>query len=507
MLDLVGFDAWPATYCIHQAAAGWLVDQTCWWNCLIVFWNFDFLWQAFSIFAPSGKKVACATACHSAHEASFAASCIAQKTYSMARANTLKLPGFPKFDSVVQEISNQKEIEAPQYEVCVGLANGLLAVKENLIEYWSKDDNLFSTEMAALVKAHNKKYNPKGVKRGSSQPAATQECQPAKKVKVEASVKPLEKESEMQDKSLGDEWSFLLFRMCFGGGFNRLVLIFCIYHFWGLLSLAELLAWFMIGTKSPCSFIWRKRLRRRMLPWKLHLPSSLDLEVESMLRALKLGTSWVMLLGDGWISSWPRDRRVSLQRRTNDWLITSGRLICLGKFLGFWIGSFLFWVFVVAYFWLIISHSLPLSKVITFNEMLATLQNMGEINLKVSTHVSDKQEGGGVLFRSEKTVCFALDPPKEGKKKKANMGFSFLLSWSVLSKIFTSFRSRYQLTFQCQVIFSLQNLYHCFHPLQVSSSATTFGSKINLGKLRTSQNIKVIWRMRLGGRTIFEIHN
>lgn len=29
MLDLVGFDAWPATYCIHQAAAGWLVDQTC----------------------------------------------------------------------------------------------------------------------------------------------------------------------------------------------------------------------------------------------------------------------------------------------------------------------------------------------------------------------------------------------------------------------------------------------------------------------------------------------
>ena len=139
------------------------------------------------------------------HEASFAASCIAQKTYSMARANTLKLPGFPKFDRVVQEISNQKEIEAPQYEVCVGLANGLLAVKENLIEYWSKDDNLFSTEMAALVKAHNKKYNPKGVKRGSSQPAATQEGQPAKKVKVEDSVKPWEKESEMQDKSLGDE--------------------------------------------------------------------------------------------------------------------------------------------------------------------------------------------------------------------------------------------------------------------------------------------------------------
>ena len=35
MLDLVGFDAWPATHCIHQAAAGWLVDQTCWSNLLM----------------------------------------------------------------------------------------------------------------------------------------------------------------------------------------------------------------------------------------------------------------------------------------------------------------------------------------------------------------------------------------------------------------------------------------------------------------------------------------
>lgn len=47
------------------------------------------------------------------------------------------------------------------------------------------------------------------------------------------------------------------------------------------------------------------------------------------------------------------------------------------------------------------------------------LQNQGEINIKISTHVCDKQEGGSVLLRSEKAVCFALDPIKEGKKKKA----------------------------------------------------------------------------------------
>ena len=80
----------------------------------------------------------------------------------MARANTLKLPGFPKFDSVGQEISNQKEIEAPQYEVCVGLANGLLAVKENLIEYWSKDDNLFFNRDGGLGESPQQKVQSQG---------------------------------------------------------------------------------------------------------------------------------------------------------------------------------------------------------------------------------------------------------------------------------------------------------------------------------------------------------
>ena len=84
--------------------------------------------------------------------------------------------------------------------------------------------------------------------------------------------------------------------------------------------------------------------------------------------------------------------------------------------------------------------------------MLAALQNMGEINLKVSTHIADKQEGGGFLFRSEKTVCFALDQPKESKKKKANVGFSvrkFVRSCflEVFCQNFMSFRSHYQLTF------------------------------------------------------------
>ena len=123
----------------------------------------------------------------------------------MARSSALQLPGFPKFDSVVQEMNNTKEITPPDYEVCVALANGGLAVRENLIEYWSKDEHLFNAEAAHLLKEHNKKYNPKGIKRGVSEQGAaagTTGEQPLKKVKVEASVKTADHESQMGDKCL-----------------------------------------------------------------------------------------------------------------------------------------------------------------------------------------------------------------------------------------------------------------------------------------------------------------
>lgn len=87
----------------------------------------------------------------------------------------------------------------------MALANGGLAVRENLIEYWSKDEHLFNAEAAHLLKEHNKKYNPKGIKRGVSEQGAaagTTGEQPLKKVKVEASVKTVDHESQMGDKCL-----------------------------------------------------------------------------------------------------------------------------------------------------------------------------------------------------------------------------------------------------------------------------------------------------------------
>ena len=124
----------------------------------------------------------------------------------MARANSLRLPGFPKFESVVKELSNKKELETPQYEVSVPLGNGCLAIKEALIEYWSKEENLFSTEMASVVKDHNAKYNPKGIKRGSTATSSRSngaDEHPAKKAKVETSVKSVDHEASIADKYLG----------------------------------------------------------------------------------------------------------------------------------------------------------------------------------------------------------------------------------------------------------------------------------------------------------------
>ena len=97
---------------------------------------------------------------------------------------------------------------------------------------------------------------------------------------------------------------------------------------------------------------------------------------------------------------------------------------CGGRYV--WLDDLVWWWLVVVggdnYVVVICRDALVLAKVISFKGLTKTLQNLGEINVKVSTHVTDKQDGGGSVFRSEKVVCFVLDPPKEPKKKKAGHG-------------------------------------------------------------------------------------
>ena len=220
LMDLLGYDAWPATHALLQSAAG---QSSCSWfswtiktNILHCGFKNSFL-KKLTIekhkkitvvhtlwFNLAGKRVACGTACHTQHEAQFCSTAISQKAYSMARAGSLRLPGFPNFESVVEEMNNAKEVVTPQYEVTVPLGNGCLAIKESLIEYWSKDEHLFGNELADVLKEHNRKYNPKGIKRGATSSAgeSAENAPAAKRVKVEASVKGVDQEAHITEKHL-----------------------------------------------------------------------------------------------------------------------------------------------------------------------------------------------------------------------------------------------------------------------------------------------------------------
>ena len=115
-----------------------------------------------------GRQFACSTACHSGHETSFCASVIGEKVYSMCRSGSLRLPGFPEFESVVNDLkTNGNEVAPPDFQVCIPVPNGL-AIKQNLVDYWTACD-LFQMDIEDLVKKHNEKYNPHGVKRGAVQ--------------------------------------------------------------------------------------------------------------------------------------------------------------------------------------------------------------------------------------------------------------------------------------------------------------------------------------------------
>ena len=187
---------------------------------------------------PAGHKIACGTACHTAHEAQFCSTAISQKAYSMARSGSLKLPGFPRFETVVQELSSAKDLVNPDYEVCAPLANGCLAIRESLVEYWSKEENLFAAELLEVIKEHNRKYNPKGIKRGSTTNTGgsgndSADCQRAKRAKVQAPIKSLDHETHLTDKCLGLNLLETTLFICFvvvvvgggGGGGGCLLLL------------------------------------------------------------------------------------------------------------------------------------------------------------------------------------------------------------------------------------------------------------------------------------------
>ncbi|CAK9011602.1 unnamed protein product [Durusdinium trenchii] len=90
--------------------------------------------------------------------------------------------------------------------------------------------------------------------------------------------------------------------------------------------------------------------------------------------------------------------------------------------------------------------------VMTLQQLLQAFENQGTVNITLLEHTIKKDDANAVSIDCNAKICFALDPPKDRKRQKASTG-----------------------------------------------NALTFGSKMDLAKLRTAKNLVVAWRLKLFG--------
>ena len=105
----------------------------------------------------------------------------------------------------MKELKNAEDLPAPEYEVCIPLPDGHLAIQEGIVQLWTVKHDLFAAEAGDLIAEHNKKFNPKGVKRSldaetTNQSSETVDQPPAKRICVEETVKTSDYESSIGDK-------------------------------------------------------------------------------------------------------------------------------------------------------------------------------------------------------------------------------------------------------------------------------------------------------------------
>ena len=160
-----------------------------------------------------GNSWACGTACHSQHETEYVTTSISQRVYGLARKTTF-LPGFPDFETAVQELQKSQDLPNPTYEVCIPLADGSLVIKESLINLWTCKEELFQHEAGEVIADHNKRYNPSGVRRGGDNEnerndSGTSDV-PHTRIQIDTVVKAADHESAIGDKFLSQVFLKLL---------------------------------------------------------------------------------------------------------------------------------------------------------------------------------------------------------------------------------------------------------------------------------------------------------
>ena len=119
--------------------------------------------------ACQGKKVACATVCHSKSSAQFVGGILANKVFSMARNKEFQIAGFPDFAGTLSDLKQYRRTPQPNYEVCVATGEGHLVITEALVSFWCVKHSQFSSELEKIKSEHDKEFNPKGLKRGHAE--------------------------------------------------------------------------------------------------------------------------------------------------------------------------------------------------------------------------------------------------------------------------------------------------------------------------------------------------
>ena len=199
LLDFFGFDAWPGCFAVSQSARGSLA-LTCFCG-NVVFLIFSMVWR----FAYPGRKMACASICHSKAEASFLSSLLSTKLFSMARNGEYKIQAFPDVSGALSELKQFQRSPQPEYQVCVSTGEGHLIIRESLLEFWTQKHASFADQVEELLKTHNNEFNPRGLKRGAEECNGNEDdssSPPSKRLRLDNATKLSDLEGEFPDRSL-----------------------------------------------------------------------------------------------------------------------------------------------------------------------------------------------------------------------------------------------------------------------------------------------------------------
>ena len=130
---------------------------------------------------------------------------LANKLFSMARNKEFSIPGFPDFQTALQDLKSFQRTPQPAYTVTVPTGEGHLIITEALVSFWSVKHTQFADQLAQLKADHDAEFNHKGLKRGSAETSEDggeeEQERPSKRLCLSTSLSPEELETQHSDRT------------------------------------------------------------------------------------------------------------------------------------------------------------------------------------------------------------------------------------------------------------------------------------------------------------------